>query len=1715
MIDFQHNVTTLEKKLEDARKMLGRSSQEKDDAKKELMEFRKQLTILETKGVADANEISSLQSQLHQAHRHLQETHEKLLSIDEDHAHLRLALDVHDKEKEDYSAVVGRLKEKKNDLEQRVEFLESTLKSSQQTCDALREEKSKTQQELNELRRTTLAESKKNLTRMQGERDRALEDYRMAMSKIEDLENKLAAATAKREELERDNDNLESEIRLLKNEIDTNRKTIEELENKIDILNLQLQEDETDKDELRGAKSRLEEEIADLHVKLAEKQDVFNISSVHVATVEATYAATPGFDFGADADTSRDITDGNMELKEQLKQAEMEHNVSREQLNDYKIKLEDAEDKNYHLESNLKDKENHLKELERKLQETVDELNITSDQYQSAERELELLKDELQDVQTKLSTVEVQHFTGIVKLRTVQQQLEAAQKDLLDKNSVVVEKQRKINELYAILESGDKDSDRLKQVIEELREDIEVKERENAKIQKNLRLAEDNFAKLQASVEEMESKLHFTENQREEYKMKVDGLEVEIEMQVRAVEEAQREVDDFRNKFKIAKKDIDTFRSQLKGANVNLKAANDEKKILEGRLSELQVIIDNLRKELSTGNTSQSGTSDAHLDVLRNKLAEYQAKCQDLGSQKMKLELELREKDVKILPGSDEELDHLKEEIIDLQVALKETKKTYQKAQREVEELQRRLVSKESEIKRYEDKTAKFEEEKERLNKNYANLEKKNSDLKIEYEKFIYEKNKSEKELSLLKKKFQALQNQMNAVDVPKQNQDVVSRKKYQELEVSCQDALREKERAKSDTAAYLTKMTRLEAELNEQKSEMDDLGDEVHRLRDSEAELKNKLQASRDRHKEDRDKMLEWRKNNITPLEQELQRARGLIKKLERTNATKDQEIEDLEEDLADRDKRIAELEEELENQDIIDTRTLDSVNNDIRGDSQALKRALDERADALKEAQKLRSKMWTIEHDMDILKTKEAQQEKMVAEMNNINDKLKDELRELKKGTWDQQRSVKRVKEGSELVYHVNMLKEDKEELEKDIGELREELHQVKGENLKLTLENKELKRDLQQLEIKLNELEIGHQQVKEYNEKIQSDLLLFQSENTDLKESLNKGNDDQVQAVATVETVESAPPMTFDDDLDGIKRDKEKLQIELEATEDQVKMLQNELEDKQNRYDRVHVELTASRRRVTEDEANIKKLETELENLHHELDLANQNYEVQQNENRVLLEAKETLQVEIIDLHAEVKDLETQLQNLAKEKTDLERQIKKAGQAPIERQSSRDLHNEKEKRIRELMEKVAQLEHDIEKSGYEVSTLGEENNDLQVNLNTLKDENTALRTKLSQFELDARRDSSRIVELEKRNQELQEMLDVGGSDSGSDNKELVLQINTLNERNNKLKISLERAKQDKSEMKKQLDEYGNRFGDTSRHLAVQITSFGNQSETFRNEPQEKNEKVEKLQEEKLEVEKKLESLIAELDATKSNLSHIQDQNESLQHSIKTLTEDKVKLDNKLVEEINLNLVKVAEMEAEQDILRNRIEDKDNLVMKYEIQVQQLREQLATSVPSDQATTTLVIADKWRKHRQHGLSTSYKEGLMSRFGELFRSTSEGRVASEQSQFGGTLSKEQSHEGLRKFKSTEDDVGGTVMTTSMVATESEFDYASHQSSDTQVSGDDVEKSEKKPSDKDPDSAADSNREKSTDGSGSQGAARERRSSDHGKARDRADCKQN
>ena len=405
----------------------------------------------------------------------------------------------------------------------------------------------------------------------------------------------------------------------------------------------------------------------------------------------------------------------------------------------------------------------------------------------------------------------------LAKQKALRQQLKDTKKDLLDKNDDVIEKQRKINELYAILENGGKHSDPLKEVIKKLQDDVEIKDGENAKLRKELRLAESKAANFHPTLEDTKENLLVAENEREELKLRVESLSVDIEMRDQALKETQK------------------------------------------------------------------------------------------------------------------------------------------------------------------------------------------------------------------------------------------------------------KEKTKGDMAVYRNKMTRLEAEINQQKRDKDDLEDELNRLENNEANLKRQLQAAWDKQNKDKRKNLEWRKNTLSPLEQELQRAKAQIKNLEKTKSAQVKKIEELQDELDERNDKIAELENELENQDELDAGSLQLADIDFKRDSTALQNVVSERDTALKDLQKVKSKLWSLEHDLDVQKSKDSQQQNLINEVDNLNEKLKDELRQFKRGNLDQQGSQsKPQQEDNKLARQINTLKEDKEDLEKDVEELRAELNPMKKENRTLMLEKKELKLELQKPEV-----------------------------------------------------------------------------------------------------------------------------------------------------------------------------------------------------------------------------------------------------------------------------------------------------------------------------------------------------------------------------------------------------------------------------------------------------------------------------------------------------------------------------------------------------------------------------------------------------------------------------------------------------------------------
>ena len=105
----------------------------------------------------------------------------------------------------------------------------------------------------------------------------------------------------------------------------------------------------------------------------------------------------------------------------------------------------------------------------------------------------------------------------------------------------------------------------------------------------------------------------------------------------------------------------------------------------------------------------------------------------------------------------------------------------------------------------------------------------------------------------------------------------------------------------------------------------------------------------------------------------------------------------------------------------------------------------------------------------------------------------------------------------------------------------------------------------------------------------------------------------------------------PFDFEE-LDGAKRDKERLQIELESYEGKIRSLERSLDEKQKQKRKVDDSLVQAKKRISELETDNKNLETTRDNARHEAEIANQEFIEQRTDNERLKQEKESLLLEV---------------------------------------------------------------------------------------------------------------------------------------------------------------------------------------------------------------------------------------------------------------------------------------------------------------------------------------------------------------------------------------------------------------------------------------------------------------------------------------------------
>ena len=146
-------------------------------------------------------------------------------------------------------------------------------------------------------------------------------------------------------------------------------------------------------------------------------------------------------------------------------------------------------------------------------------------------------------------------------------------------------------------------------------------------------------------------------------------------------------------------------------------------------------------------------------------------------------------------------------------------------------------------------------------------------------------------------------------------------------------------------------------------------------------------------------------------------------------------------------------------------------------------------------------------------MLRNKEAQLQGVLSETDNMNEKLKRDLKDLKQKLWDHQQSCNaQTKQLTDLKHEIERLESEKRSQESEIDRLREELTDLRAEKEKLAVENSDLKFKFHKLQIDLSETDLGHKMSKEEVEKLKLELLKRDDECGSLKKVLAEKENEQ---------------------------------------------------------------------------------------------------------------------------------------------------------------------------------------------------------------------------------------------------------------------------------------------------------------------------------------------------------------------------------------------------------------------------------------------------------------------------------------------------------------------------------------------------------------------------------------------------------------------------
>ncbi|XP_058848314.1 myosin-10-like isoform X3 [Acipenser ruthenus] len=620
-IKLAKDSASMESQLQDTQELLQEETRQKLNLSSRIRQLEEEKNSLQEQQEEEEEARRNLEKQLANLQAQLIETKKKL---EEDGGAMEGLEEVKKKLQKDVESVSQRLEEKsmafdkmektKNRLQQELEDLMVDLDHQRQIVSNLEKKQKKFDQ--------MLAEEKNISARYAEERDRAEAEAREKETKAMALTRTLDEALEAKEEFERLNKQLRTEMEDLMSSKDDVGKSVHELEKSKRTLDQQVEEMRTQLEELEDelqatedAKLRLEVNMQamkaqferDLQARDEQNEEKRRMLVKQVREMEAelederkqralAVAAKKKLEMDL-KDMEAQIEASNKARDEAIKQLRK----LQAQMKDYQRELEEARSSRDEIFAQSKENEKKLKSLEAEILQLQEDLAASERGRRHAEQERDELADEISNSASGKSALLDEKRRLEARIAQLEEELEEEQSNmelLNDRFRKTTMQMDSLNTELAGERSAAQKSENARQQLERQNKELKAKLQElegsvKSKFKATITALETKIAQLEEQLEQ-EAKERASANKlvrRTEKKLK------EVFMQV---EDERRHADQYKEQMEKANSRMKQLKRQLEEAEEEATRANASRRKLQRELDDATEASEGLSREVNT-----------------------------------------------------------------------------------------------------------------------------------------------------------------------------------------------------------------------------------------------------------------------------------------------------------------------------------------------------------------------------------------------------------------------------------------------------------------------------------------------------------------------------------------------------------------------------------------------------------------------------------------------------------------------------------------------------------------------------------------------------------------------------------------------------------------------------------------------------------------------------------------------------------------------------------------------------------------------------------------------------------------------------------------------------------------------------------------------------------------------------------------------------------